>query len=97
MESNEISVASPRTSGAALAFDEFDARTVKNVSRKVWIWKVPGVSKVGIMVKDSREVMASELAVKRPILSQLRYLVKSQGELISNYSDRTSFGRNREE
>ena len=73
--SNEISVASPRTSGAGFDFDDFDARTVKKVSRRVWIWKVPGVSKVGRMEKDSSGVMASESAENMPILSHDRYLI----------------------
>jgi hypothetical protein len=54
--------------------EDRDARTERNVSRRVWIWKVPGVSAVAIMVKDSSGEMASAVAVKRPILSQERYL-----------------------
>jgi hypothetical protein len=46
----------------------------RKVSRSVWIWKVPGVSAVGRSVKDSSGVTASEAAVRRPILSQERYL-----------------------
>lgn len=51
-----------------------DGRIVRNVSRSVWIWNVPGVSAVGRIEKVSSGEMASAVAVRRPILSQLRYL-----------------------
>lgn len=44
------------------------------VSRRVWIWNVPGVSAVGMQLKDSRGETASVLADSIPYLSQLRYL-----------------------
>jgi hypothetical protein len=69
-----ISVSSPRTSGGALALEEREGRMVRKVSRRVWIWKVPGVSAVGRRVKDSSGEMASDVAVRMPILSQERYL-----------------------
>jgi hypothetical protein len=69
-----ISVSSPRTSGGALALEEREGRMVRKVSRRVWIWKVPGVSAVGMRVKDSSGEMASDVAVRMPILSQERYL-----------------------
>jgi hypothetical protein len=47
---------------------------VRKVSRRVCIWKVPGVSAVGRMEKVSSGVMASDAAVRAPILSQERYL-----------------------
>ena len=71
---NVIPSASPRISGRALAFDDVDGLMVKNVSRRVCIWKVPGVSAVGIERKDSRGDTASVLADNCPILSQLKYL-----------------------
>lgn len=48
--------------------------TCRNVSRSVWIWNVPGVSAVLETRKDSRGEMASEVAERRPILSQRRNL-----------------------
>ena len=73
---NEIVSASPRTSGALLDLDEglvLDLM-VRSVSRRVWSWKVPGVSAVGMTLKDSRGDTASEAAESIPILSQERYL-----------------------
>jgi hypothetical protein len=72
--SKVMSVSSPLTSGGALGLAEREARTDRKVSRRVWIWKVPGVSAVATRLKVSSGVMASELAVRRPILSQERYL-----------------------
>jgi len=43
-----IASASPLTSGKAVAFEDVVGLSVRNVSRRVWIWKVPGVSAVGI-------------------------------------------------
>lgn len=71
--SNEIVSASPRTS-TALEEALLGAFMVRNVSRRVCSWKVPGVSPVGITLKDSRGDTASEVAERRPILSQERYL-----------------------
>jgi hypothetical protein len=69
-----ISVASPRISGKALAFEDVDGLMVKNVSRKVWIWNVPGVSVVGIARKDSSGEIASVVADGIPYLSHPKYL-----------------------
>lgn len=66
--------ASPRISGRALAFEDVVDLTVRNVSRGVWIWKVPGVSAVGIVRNDSNGETASVLAERIPYLSQLKYL-----------------------
>jgi hypothetical protein len=66
--------ASPRISGNAEAFDDVEGLIVRKVSRSVWIWKVPGVSDVGIELKDSSGETASVFADKMPYLSQLRYL-----------------------
>jgi hypothetical protein len=65
---------SPRTSGRALAFEDVEGFIIRNVSRNVWIWNVPGVSAVGIERNDSRGDTASVLADKSPYLSQPRYL-----------------------
>jgi hypothetical protein len=69
-----IASASPRISGNALDFEDVDGLMVRNVSRRVCIWNVPGVSAVGIERKDSRGDTASVLADNIPNLSQLRYL-----------------------
>jgi len=66
--------ASPRTSGRTLDFEDVEGLIVRNVSRRVWIWNVPGVSAVGIERKDSRGDTASVFAERMPYLSQLRYL-----------------------
>lgn len=71
--SNVMASASPRTS-QVLDDALFGALMVRNVSRRVWIWNVPGVSAVGIMLKDSRGDTASDVADNRPILSHDRYL-----------------------
>ena len=69
-----ISVASPLISGKALAFEDVDGLMVKNVSRKVCIWNVPGVSAVAIARKDSRGDTAEVVAESMPKLSQVKYL-----------------------
>lgn len=71
---NVIMSPSPLTSGNADAFEDVVGLSVRNVSRRVWIWKVPGVSAVGMERKDSRGDTASVLAERIPNLSQLRYL-----------------------
>ena len=69
-----IASASPRISGRAFDLDDVDGLMVKNVSLKVCNWKVPGVSAVGIVRKDSSGDTASVLAERSPYLSELRYL-----------------------
>ncbi len=71
---NVMASPSPRISGSALDFDDVDGLMVKKVSLKVWIWKVPGVSAVGMERKHSRGETASVLADRMPNLSQLKYL-----------------------
>lgn len=66
--------ASPRISGSAEALEDVDGLMVRKVSRKVWIWNVPGVSAVGIQLKDSSGETASVFAERIPYLSQLKYL-----------------------
>lgn len=73
---NVIASPSPLTSGNAVDFEDVDGLMVRNVSRRVCNWKVPGVSAVGIQLKDSRGDTASVLADIMPYLSQLKYLVK---------------------
>lgn len=71
---NVIISPSPLTSGNADALEDVVGLRVRKVSRRVWIWKVPGVSAVGMERKDSRGDTASVLAERIPYLSQLRYL-----------------------
>ena len=56
---NDVVSASPRISGNAEAFEE--GLLVRKVSRKVCIWKVPGVSEVGMQLNDSRGETAVEM------------------------------------
>ncbi len=70
--SNVISVASPRISGDPFGF--VDSLTVRNVSRTVCSWNVPGVSAVGTAAQVSGGETASDVAVRMPYWSQLRYL-----------------------
>jgi hypothetical protein len=51
-----------------------DSFTVRNVSRRVCSWNVPGVSAVGTAVQVSRGETASDVALRIPYLSQLRNL-----------------------
>lgn len=71
---NVIPSASPRISGKALAFEDVEGLMVRNVSRSVCIWNVPGVSAVGMARNDSRGDTASVFAENSPNLSQLKYL-----------------------
>jgi hypothetical protein len=67
--------ASPRTSaGGAFGLDDVDGLMVMKVSRRDWIWNVPGVSAVAMRLNVSTGETASEVADSRPILSQARYL-----------------------
>lgn len=49
----------------------------RKVSRKVWIWNVPGVFAVGKTEKDSRGETASEVAEREPSFAQARYLAET--------------------
>lgn len=81
-----IASASPRTSGRALDLDEVEGLIVRNVSRRVWIWNVPGVSAVGIERKDSSGDTASVFADRMPYLSQLKYLARINTLLSQQYN-----------
>lgn len=69
-----VASASPRISGEAFDFEDVEGLTVKNVSRNVKIWNVPGESAVGTDRNDSRGDTASVFADRIPYLSQLKYL-----------------------
>ena len=65
----EMDSASPRISGILESFVR-----VRNLSRWVWMFMVPGVSGDAMHMKDSSGEMASRVAERMPNLSQLRYL-----------------------
>ena len=52
-------------------------------ARCVWMLNAPGMSGVGMQVKDSSKEIASRVALRMPNLSQLRYLMGSGGHLVS--------------
>jgi hypothetical protein len=72
-----MSAASPRISGAADALDDVLGLMVRNVSRSVCSWNVPGVSAVGMARKFSSGETASVEADRTPYLSHPRYLLLS--------------------
>lgn len=74
---NVILSSSPRNSAGEVDLDDVLGLMVTNVSRRVCSWKVLGVSAVAMTLKHSRGEMASDVADRKPILSQARYLMFS--------------------
>lgn len=55
-------------------FIETNVSSVLFIPPPVWRENVPGVSGVGMGMKDSKDDIAEETALRIPYLSQLRYL-----------------------
>ena len=77
MVENEIAVASPRISGTEDEDEESFSFTERKASMsppQIWKENISGESGAAIAMNDSNADIAEAVALRKPYLSQLRYL-----------------------